>query len=84
MATMDPKVPIKADHRFIQKVISITLRGKVEYRPSEFDRISRVFYRMGGSWERLFNGSPEDISRLKKIIKLAYKGGFLTKKEPWV
>ena len=83
MGAMDPKKPVRADHRFIKKMIQTSLDGKVVELPEEFDRISRVFSRAGGSWERVFRGSVEDTVLLRKIIKLAYKRGYLTKKGKW-
>lgn len=83
MGVMDPKIPVRADHRYIAKVIGTTLEGKVIEVPSEFSRVSRVFSKAGGSWERIFSGSIDDIRLLKKVIKVAFKKGFLTKKEPW-
>jgi hypothetical protein len=84
MPSLKPQTPSRADHRFIHKVVSITLGDKVEYRPSEFDRVSRVFSEMGGSWERIFRGgSPDDVNLVKKVVKAAFKSGFLTKKESW-
>ena len=84
MPSLKPQSPIRADHRFIHKVVGIVLGDKVEYRPSEFDRVSRVFSQSGGSWERIFRGgSPRDVNLMKKVIKLAFKHGFLTKKEKW-
>lgn len=84
MASLKPQVPHRADHRFLLKLVQSSYGEKVEYRPSEFDRIARVFSRMGGSWERIFQGgSPEDVSLVKKVIKAAYKHGFLSKKEGW-
>tara|TARA_Y100000310_G_scaffold194428_2_gene194437 strand:+ start:27189 stop:27446 length:258 start_codon:yes stop_codon:yes gene_type:complete len=84
MPSLKPQIPSRADHRFIHKMVSITLGSKVEYRPSEFDRVARVFSRMGGSWERIFRGgSPQDVNLVKKIIKAAFKSGYLSKKEGW-
>ena len=79
---MDPKVPVRADHRYIKRVIE-TLDVKALTIPSELSRISRVFCKAGGSWGRLFRGSVQDTLLLKKVIKIAYKTGFLTKKENW-
>ena len=85
MASLKPQSPVRADHRFIFKVVGITLGSKVEYLPSEFSRVSRVFSQMGGSWERVFRGgSPSDVNLLKKVVKAAFKHGFLTKKEKWI
>ena len=83
MDKLSPKEPVRADHRFIMKLCAIMLSGKVEYRPSEFNRVARVFNKLGGSWESLFKGSPSEISRLRKVIKTAAKNGYLTKKESW-
>lgn len=82
--SLTPQDPVRADHRFIMKLVGLTLDSKVHPSPSEFDLVSRVFSKAGGSWERVFKGSPEDIARLKQVLKLAFKHGFLTKKEPWV
>ncbi len=84
MASSDPKSPVRADHRYIKKIMGSILDGKVEYVPDEFDLIGRVFAKAGGSWVRVFQGgSPEDISLLKKIIKQANKTDLLTKKFDW-
>lgn len=77
------QVPARADFRFIQKVMQALLGGKVEQVPKEFDLVSRVFVKAGGSWEKIFLGSPDNISLLKRIIKLAYKKRKLTKKYQW-
>lgn len=85
MPSIKPDTPVQADHRYIFRVVAVLLSDKVEYIPSEFSRISRVFCEVGGSWEKvLVGGSPSDISLLKRVIKAAYKNGFLTKKEKWV
>lgn len=83
MGVPDPRVPVRADHRYIRKMISVNLDGKVMEIPSEFSKISRVFSKAGGSWERIYNGSVKDIELLRKILKVAYKRGFLTPLEKW-
>lgn len=84
MATPDPKSPLRSDHRFIKRVIQTILEGKVEYVPAEFDLVGRVFTKAGGSWIRIFQGgSPKDIGLLKRILRRALKGGYLTKKYQW-
>lgn len=83
MGVMDPKAPVRADHRFIKKLLSTSLEGKVAEIPREFSRISRVFSKAGGSWKRVFGGSVRDVDLLRKIIKLSYKRGLLTKKGKW-
>lgn len=83
MAKVDPRTPLRADYRYLQRLIAITLGGKVENVPSEYDHIGRVFAKAGGSWEQVFSGAPKDIALLKKILKVALKKGYLTKKWNW-
>jgi DNA repair ATPase RecN len=75
--------PLRADHRFIEKLMHSILAGKVEHVPEEFDLISLVFQKAGGSWRRVFQGSPADISLLKKVMKRAFALNRLTKKYNW-
>lgn len=80
---IDPTTPARADFRFIRELLGSAFKNKVEYVPIEFDRISRVFCRAGGSWERVYQGSMKDLDLLKRIIKLAIDLGFMTRKEKW-
>lgn len=75
----------RADYRFISDVLDIMPFGKqIERRRSDYDRICRVFVSLGGNWERVFSGgSVTDVALLKRILKAAFKHGFLTRKEPW-
>ena len=79
----DQLTPSRADPRMIRRILDLTLKGKVVQSPSECDFIGRVFLRAGGSWKSVYLGSSEDISLLKKIARLAYKHGDLTRVEPW-
>lgn len=83
MAGPDPRKPLRADHRLIKKLCASLLGGKVEAVPEEFNQIASAFRRYGGSWVRLFQGSPKDMDKLKKVIKAAYKKGILTKHYTW-
>lgn len=47
--------------------------------PKEFDLVSKVFRRAGGSWERLYKGSVRDVDLLRRIIKVAIKKRYLTR-----
>jgi len=78
-----PVSPIRADYRFLRKLITSILGGKVEEVPKEFDLITKVFVKAGGSWERVFKGSPRDVVLLKEVIKWAFKKNHLTKKLQW-
>ena len=82
MPLLDPKVPLRADHRFLKKLVSLSAKN-ADPTPAEFNHVSRVFSTLGGSWERVFRGSPDDIQLLKRLLKLALKHGYLTKKESW-
>jgi len=79
----DPKSPVRADHRFIKKLVSSVLGGKVEIRPEECDQASRIFSTLGGSWERIFKGSTSDIHILKDVLKTMKKEGKLTDTPNW-
>lgn len=80
----DHLLPARADHRYIKKILQSIMGGKVEYIPGEFDRVSRVFSKVGGSWVRVFRGgSPQDIALLKRILRVAKEKGYITKKHNW-
>jgi hypothetical protein len=83
MSVPDPQSPVRADYRFLKRLVEVTLQEKARPTPEEFDRVSRVFCSLGGSWERVFRGSVPDIDLLKKVLKAAMKHGYLTKKESW-
>ena len=81
--SMNPKTPLRADHRFLKKMLTVILGGKVEHRPKELDLLSDVFKKAGGKWSRIFLGSPSDFELLSKVAKIAHKKGYLTKKHKW-
>lgn len=70
----------RADHRFLMELVD-TFYKKKGYvaSPEAFEKINTVFSQCGGSWERLFKGSVEDIDKLKKVMKVAAKVGVLQK-----
>lgn len=80
---MDAQTPIRADHRFLKKFVSVTLGGKVEHIPSEFSWISQMFMSAGGAWDRIFAGAPQDIALLRRLLERAFEKGLLTKKQRW-
>ena len=79
----DPLIPSRADYRYIKKMLSSVLGGKAENFPDEYDLISRVFVRYGGSWRNLFLGSALETSKLKKVLRVALKLGYLTRSPKW-
>lgn len=77
-----PADPSQADHRMIQYVLKNFFADKAcRSIPKEYNRISKVFRKAGGSWERLFKGSVNDVNLLKVIVKVAIKNGVITKRE---
>lgn len=54
-------------------------KAKVKPQPDEFERVSSVFQRAGGSWEQVFLGSVDDMVLLKKTLKVAVKSGVFSK-----
>ena len=78
-----PKSPLRAHHRIIRKILDSVSSKKVEHRKDEYALINRVFKKAGGSWEKVFLGDTRQINLLKKIIKLAVKNKYITKKDSW-
>jgi hypothetical protein len=80
---LDPLKPSRADYRLIRKLLDSSFSGKVLHVQGEYGLIAKVFAKAGGSWERIFKGSSKDIGLLKRVLKVAYKKGFLTKASQW-
>lgn len=51
--------------------------------PKELDRVSKVFQKAGGSWVAVFLGSADGVNLLRRVIKVAAKNGYLSKKPSW-
>jgi hypothetical protein len=58
-------------------------KKKFQPTPEEFGAVSRVFQRAGGSWARLFKGSVDDMTLLRKVIKVAAKRKMFSKMPKW-
>lgn len=80
---LSPKSPVQADHRFIRTMVDSICDDKIIHDPKEYNNISSTFSKLGGSWESVFKGSIDGILLLKKVIKFAFKNGYLTKKPSW-
>jgi len=79
-----PTVPLKGCHRLMKALVGSAFGDKgVAPRPEEFDKISVVFQKAGGSWERLFTGSIDDMTLLRKTLQVAIEKGMVTKKPKW-
>jgi hypothetical protein len=82
-AKIDPLKPSRADYRLIRKLLDSSFSGKVLHTERSYDLIVRVFQRAGGSWEKLFLGSGDDLYLLKQVLKVAFKKGYLPKAPDW-
>lgn len=80
---MDLFTPTRASYRMIRQLLDTFYGGKVQHIREEYDQVSRVFEAAGGSWERLFLGSSSDLTRLKKVLKVAFRKGALTPTSRW-
>ena len=75
-----PDDPSRSDHRFIVYLLKTFMKKeKVLHDPEEFGRVAAVFAKAGGSWERLFKGSADDINLLRRVVKIAVRKGFISK-----
>lgn len=82
-AKLDPLKPSRADYRLIRRLMDSSFSGKVLHTEKSYALIIRVFQRAGGSWERLFLGSSNDMGLLKRILKVAFKKGYLPRATDW-
>jgi len=80
---MDALKPSQANHRLIRKILDSSYTGKVVHTEESYNLVSRVFQRAGGEWERVFLGSSRDLGLLKRVLKVAYKLGYLPKTSQW-
>lgn len=82
-AKLDPLKPSRADYRLIHRLLDSSFSGKILHTEDSYDLIVRVFERSGGSWEKLFLGSSDDMSLLKRVVKVAFKKGYLPRASNW-
>lgn len=82
-AKLDPLKPSRADYRLIRKILDSSYSGKVLHTEDSYELVVRVFQRAGGSWEKLFLGSGDDLHLLKTVLKVAFKKGYLPKAPDW-
>ena len=81
---MTPASPMRAHHRFLKNMTKTFFGDKgVDPTPEEFDLVASVFSRAGGSWERLYGGSVDDVNLLRKTLQIAIKGGHISKSSDW-
>ena len=78
----DPILPLYAHHRLLQELVKSAQDKKLSPKPEELDKVALVFQRAGGSWERFYNGSTDDLL-LKKVVKVAVKCRVFTESLRW-
>jgi len=82
-AKLDALKPSRADYRLIYKVLESSYAGQVLHTEDAYAVIVKVFQRAGGSWERLFLGSADDLGLLKRVVKVAFKTDHIQKAPKW-
>ena len=68
--------PIRAD--YLKDMYRKYCPDAVHIR-DEYDTILKVFAKAGGTWKGFFSGNHNDIVLLKKVVKIAYQMGRITK-----
>lgn len=82
-AKTDPLKPSRADYRIIHRILESSFSGKVIHTNEGYEAVVAVYKKAGGSWERLFLGSSDDLGLLKEILKVAVKNEVLPKTPEW-
>lgn len=82
-AKLDPLKPSRADYRLIHRILESSFSGRVLHTNEGYEAIVAVFQRAGGSWEKVFLGSSDDLGLLKKVVKVAVKNEILPKAPEW-
>lgn len=83
MKKIDPTQPLRSDHRIMLFLLK-DQKPKVEPTPKQLNRLARVFERYGGDWQKLYQGDSSQTNKLRKVLDVAVKKGFITKASKWV
>ena len=78
-----PRPPVYAHHRLLLELTVINHGDEYAPRPGELDSIAKTFSDEGGSWYRLYHGSLDDMTHLRKVLKSAVEQGLVSKKPEW-
>lgn len=73
----------RADYRFLYRLLHSAFGKKIQHLPEEYDRILSVFRRSGGSWVSIFNGDPDHVKLLKRVVRVAYKNKHVSRVVEW-
>ena len=66
--TLRAKDPNLACHRMVQHLAE--MGGAKDWKLDDYDRVCLLFERAGGSWASLFDGSSDEIGRLKEAVQV--------------
>ena len=82
---MKTKLPLRSDYRLIRRFIlqSAKKDGSVSPTDRDMEKVVKAFRHFGGSWEKLFKGSTNEMTLLKKIIKIGVKKNLFTPSPSW-
>jgi len=78
-----PQKPVYAHHRLLRELVTINHGDEYAPLPKELDQIARKFSEEGGSWYRLYHGSVDDMTHLRKVLQAAVKQGLVSKESEW-
>ena len=65
------KEPAKFSHKLMTELIGASFDEPLSVSPETLEVVSKVFVQAGGSWEKLTLGSVDDLTLLKKCLKVA-------------
>ena len=83
------KLPDRADYRLIRRFMlhfsksKTTKKNKVAPTDEDIEKVIKAYAHFGGSWERLFKGSINDMVLLKKIVKAGVKNNLFNLAPSW-
>ena len=81
--------PVRADYRLVQRFMlqasksKSTKKNLVSPTDQDIEKVLSTFQHFGGSWEKLFKGSIDDVTLLKKIVKIGVKKQLFTLAPSW-
>ncbi len=72
---LGPKDPNTAYERMIQHLAIIASVPKRQLSPRFYKVVASLFERRGGSWSDLFEGSSDQLSNLKAVVRYVVEKG---------
>ncbi len=69
MADESPPKPLIFAHKVIQQLVSHSMGEEAVLSRDDFATIRVAFRSSGGSWELIWQGSPDQMNLLKRVIQ---------------